>query len=106
MNAIAYIDVNAPRLPKQRFIAGGAAAVAVAGGVLLRIRLRFHHHAPEQLALGLAFYQQTADQLGCNLLGGSGEEALGELLGGRGGYGSGLGCLKASRYNRIKFFSA
>jgi len=36
----------------------------VAGGVVLGIRLRFHDDAPEQLALGLAFYQQTADELG------------------------------------------
>jgi glycosyl transferase family 25 len=41
----------------------------------------------------LAFHQQAADELGGNLLGGAGEEALGEgweTLGGRGGYGSGL----------------
>jgi len=31
-------------------VSGGAAAVAVAGGLLLGIRLGFHHHAPEQLA--------------------------------------------------------
>jgi len=43
----------------------------------------------------LALHQQAADQVGGNLLGGAGEEALGEmvweLLGGRGGYGSGFG---------------
>jgi len=38
--------------------AGSAAAVAVAGGLLLGIRLRFHNHAPQQLAIGLAFHQQ------------------------------------------------
>jgi len=61
----------------------------------LRIRLRFHNHAPQQLATFLALHQQAADQVGGNLLGGAGEEALGEmvweLLGGRGGYGSGFG---------------
>ena len=31
-----------------------------------------------------------ADELGGNLLGGAGEEGLREVLGGRGGYGSGL----------------
>ena len=31
-----------------------------------------------------------ADELGGNLLGGAGEEGLGEVLGGLGGYGSGL----------------
>jgi len=50
----------------------------VAGGLLLGIRLRFHHHAPQQLATFLALHQQAADQLGCNLLGGASEEGLGE----------------------------
>jgi len=63
----------------------------VTGGVVLRIRLRFHNHAPQQLPSGLALHQQAADELGCNLLGGSGEEGLGEVLGELGGYGSGYG---------------
>jgi len=63
----------------------------MAGGLLLGIRLCFHNHAPQQLAAFLASHQQAADELGGNLLGGAGEEALGEVLGGRGGYGSGLG---------------
>jgi len=94
MNAIAHIHVKESRLTKQRFVAGGAAAVAVAGGFLLRIRLRFHNHAPQQRSLGLAFHQQAADELGGCLLGGAAEEGAGErceLLGGRGGYGSGFG---------------
>ena len=33
---------------------------------------------------------QAADGLGGNLLGGAAEEGLGEVLGGRGGYGSGF----------------
>jgi len=37
-------------LRNECFLAGGAAAVAVAGGLLLGIRLRFHNHAPQQLA--------------------------------------------------------
>jgi len=41
----------------------------------------------------LLFREQTADELGGDHLGGAGEERLGErvweLLGGRGGYGSG-----------------
>jgi len=45
----------------------------VAGGLLLGIRLRFHH-APQQLPIGLAFYQQAADELGGDQLGGAGEE--------------------------------
>jgi len=71
-----------------------ATVVAVAGGLLLGIRLRFHNHAPEHLAIGLAFYQQAADELGGDDLGGAGEEGLGEmvweLLRGRCGYRDGL----------------
>jgi hypothetical protein len=66
----------------------------VAGGLRLGIRLRFHNHAPQQLAIGLAFHQQAADQLGGDDLGGAGEETLGEGWEGRGGldgYGDGLG---------------
>jgi len=63
----------------------------VAGGILLGIRLRFHNHAPQQFAIRLAFHQQAADEVGGNQLGGAGKEGLGKMLGGRGGYGSGLG---------------
>jgi len=90
VNAIADIHTETPRLTKQGFVAGGAAAIPVAGGLLLGIRLRFHHHAPQQFAIGLAFHQQAADELGGDLLGGAGEEGAGEVLGERGGYGSGL----------------
>jgi len=62
----------------------------VAGGLLLGIRLRFHHHAPQQAAVLLALHQQAADELGGNLLGGAGEEGWGERWEGFGGYGSGL----------------
>jgi len=54
----------------------------VAGGVVLGIRLRFHHHAPQQLAIGLAFHQQAADEFWGNNLGRASEEGLGEVLGG------------------------
>ena len=94
VNAIAHIHIKPPRLAEQRFVAGAAAAMAVAGGLRLAIGLRFHNHAPKQLALGLAFHQQAANQLRGNGLGGAGEEGLGEggeLLD---GYGSGWGwCL-------------
>jgi hypothetical protein len=66
--------------------------MAVAGGLRLAIGLRFHNHAPEQLAIRLAFHQKAADQVRGDLLGGAGEEGLGEgweALGGRDGYGSG-----------------
>jgi len=74
VNAIAHIHIETPRLTKQGFVAGGAAAVAVAGGLLLGIRLRFHKYAPQQLAIGLAFHQQAADQLGGDHLGWAGVE--------------------------------
>ena len=90
VDAIAHIDIKTPRLTEERFVAGGAAAVAVAGGVVLGIRLRFHNHAPQQRTRGLAFDQQAADEVGGNLLGGAGKEGLGEVLGERGGYGSGF----------------
>jgi len=38
----------------------------------------------------LAFYQQSADELGGDDFGGAGEERLGEVLGKRGGYESGF----------------
>ena len=89
--SIDNINVKPPRLAKQGFVAGGAAAVPVAGELGLAIRLRFHNHAPKQLAIRLAFHQQAADELGGNQLGGAAEEGLGEVLGERGGYGGGLG---------------
>jgi len=76
VNAIALIQVKASRLTKQGFVAGGATSAAVAGGLLLGIRLHFHNHTPQQLATFLALHQQAADELRCNLLGGAGEEAL------------------------------
>jgi len=77
VNAIADKDIKASRLTKQRFVAGSAAAVAVAGGLILRIRLRFHKYAPQQLAIRLALHQQAADELGGNELGGAGSEGWG-----------------------------
>jgi hypothetical protein len=82
VNAIAHIHVKPPRLTKERFVAGGAAAVAVTGGIVLGIRLGFHNHAPQQLAIRLAFHHQAADQLGGEDLSGAGEEGFGEVLGG------------------------
>ena len=96
VDAIADIHIETPWLTKERFVAWGAAAEAVAGGVVLGIRLGLHHHTPKQAAVLLAFHQQATDQLGCHQLGRASEEGLGErwrVLGGRGGYGSGLGVL-------------
>ena len=50
VNAIAHNHIKPPRLAKQGFFAGGAAAIAVAGGLIMQIPLRFHNHAPQQLA--------------------------------------------------------
>ena len=67
-----------PWLTKERFVAWGAAAEAVAGGVVLGIRLGFNHHAPKQAGVPLAFHQQATDEVGGDLLGRAGEEGLGE----------------------------
>ena len=79
-----HLSIKTPRLTKQGFVTGAAAAMSVAGRLLLRISLRFHNHAPKDVAIGLAFDQQASDQVGGNLLGGAGEEGLGEVLGGPG----------------------
>ena len=95
MDAIAQIDVKPPWLTKERLVAGGAAAVAVAGGVVLGIRLRFHHHTPEQAAVVQTFHQPAAHQVRSDDFCGTAEEAVGQswevLADGRSGYGS--GCL-------------
>ena len=92
VDAIAHIDIKPPRLTKQGFVAGGAAAMPVAGGLALAIRLRFHNHAPEQFSACLVLHQQAANQLRCHLFCRAAEEGLGEVLGRRcGGYGSGYG---------------
>jgi len=52
------------------------------------LRLRFHNHTLKKRAIRLGFHQQAADELGGDDLGGAGEEGLGQVLGGRGGYGS------------------
>ena len=43
------------------------------------------------LRMLLVLHQLVADELGGNHLGGTGEEGLGEVFGGRGGYGCGFG---------------
>ena len=88
---MAHIHIEAPWLTKERFVAGGAAAVAVAGGVVLGIRLGFHNHPPKQAAVPLAFHQKATDEVGCDHLCWATEEGVREGLGKGGGYGSGLG---------------
>ena len=60
VDAIAHIDVKPPWLTKERLVAGGAAAVAVAGGVVL------------------AFHQPAANQRRGNALRGTAEEGVGQ----------------------------
>jgi len=82
-------------------VARGAIAMPVTGGFALAIRLRFHHHAPQQLASGMAFHQQAADELGGNLIGGAAEDFSREgreVLDGRGGYGGGYLLEEKSQY--------
>ena len=93
VDAVAHIHIKTPRLPKQRLVAGGAAAIAVASGVGLGIRLRFHNHTPEQAAVCLAFHQPATNQLRGNDLRWTAEEGVGQgwkmLRDRRGGCGSG-----------------
>ena len=91
-NAITHIDVEASRLAKQGFVAGSAATAAVAGGVVLGIRLGFNNHASEQRAIRLAFHQQAADELG-------GDETSAGRVKKDGGRGSGRCCGYGSGYN-------
>jgi hypothetical protein len=89
VDAVAQIHVKPPWLTKERFVAWGAAAIAVAGGVVLGIRLRFNNHAPQQLATFLAFHQQATNELGGNNLRWAAEEGVGQGWEERCGYGSG-----------------
>ena len=65
------------------------------GGIVLRIGLCFHDHAPEQAAVVLAFHQPATDEVGTHDLGGAGEERFGEsreiLIDVRESYERGLG---------------
>ena len=61
MNVVVHIDVKPHWLTKERFIAGGAAVIALTSVVVLGIRLRFHHNTPEQAAVYLALHQPAAN---------------------------------------------
>lgn len=52
-----------------------------AGGALGPIWLMTTVDDPPLPAIGLVFHQQATDQLGGHLLGGAGEEGVGEVLG-------------------------
>ena len=70
-----------PRLSTQGFVARGAIAMPVTGGLALAIRLRIHHLAPQQIASGMAFHQQAADELKGDHLGRAAKRKLGGGLG-------------------------
>ena len=63
-------------------------------GIVLGIRLRFHHHTPQEAAVCLPFHQPAANQVWSNNLRWTAEEGVGQGLGERGGgldgYWSGL----------------
>ena len=65
----------------------GPAAIALAGGLLLGPHLRFHNHAPQQLARRLALHQQAADELRGELVCRAGEDRLAQSLKGVAGGG-------------------
>ena len=84
VDAVAHNHIKPPWLTKERFVLRAPAPIAVAGGVVLGIRLGFNHHTPKQAAVLLAFHQQATNQVGGDQFGRAGEEGLGEVLGSRG----------------------
>ena len=74
MNSIGQIDVPVARRAKQGGITFGAAAVAMASGLLLGIGLGFHHNATEQTAVALALHQPTANEVRGDNLGRTAKE--------------------------------
>jgi hypothetical protein len=93
MYPIAVMASGSRAYLPTKFVTGCAVAIAAAGRLLLRIRLRFYNHATQQVAIRLAFHQNAANQFRRHQLGGAGEEGSGvgwEVVGSRGGYLSGL----------------
>ena len=84
VDAIAHIDIELTGGAKERFVPGGAAPVAVAGGFRLGIGLGFHDQSPQHLSGGLAFHQPATDELRGHHLGGPSEKGAGEKRGGDG----------------------
>ena len=89
MDLIHYNDVILTNHTAQLFAGFGGGRNGRAP--IQVILLRFHNHAPQRRSICLAFHQQAADELRGNHLGRASEEGVGEVLGGRGGYGGGFG---------------
>ena len=91
---IADIHIKPAGLTELGFVSGRAVAETMTSGLVQGIRLRFHDHAPEQIAIVLAFHKPAANQVRGNDLRWSPEEGVGkdwEILGdGHDGYGRGL----------------
>ena len=66
----------------------------MAGGFVLGIRLRFHNHAPKQVAGALAFHQPATDQVRTHDLGGAAEERERQWMQLMTGYLNGFNSLK------------
>jgi len=62
----------------------------MAGRLVLRIRLRFHNHPPQQLTIALPFHQKAANQLRSDYFCRAAEEGVGQCWQVLSGYGSGL----------------
>ncbi len=59
-------------------------------GINLRIGLGFNDHAPNKPAVAFVFQRHATGEVGGDLIGRAGEQALGERWEGVHGYGSGL----------------
>jgi predicted ribosomally synthesized peptide with nif11-like leader len=85
VNAIAHIHIETPRLTKERFDAGGAPAIAVAGGVVL-----------EYASVSTAKPKASCRPLGVSTAGSRSGRGRPARQGGRRRIGGGLGGLEGS----------
>ena len=75
VDAVGAVDVRVAGGPEHRRVAGGATAESVTGGILLVVCLDLDDHAAVA-----AHEQRDADQVGCDLVHGTGEEVTQQLL--------------------------
>ena len=92
VNAIAHLNIKPPRLTKERFVAGTAAAVARGRRVPPGNTPPFPQSRPTaaRLRLGVSPASRQPISAGATLLDGAGVEGVGEVVGERGGYGGGF----------------